>query len=378
MEATAALPRSSTEATALLLPNHTTVVDIVSIGSLSAHHKHLLQQQVLQSYPSVRHFFPITELNDTEENCHTHLTQNQADEVVQFCQTSARIERGINNLSYPFLYGISHNFFTASQMKRGGSSTGWLCAQKRPVDGLLKVIRQYDDGKRHHTDQSLSTPDYLILMDDDTFVNVDSLMSYLASNNFTNQRARILVGCKILWPVHHFTSAWGGFATILNQRAIQNFRQPVQCPTDSEPDHFVCRQVARNLIGEGPLFRSGMSVLDLMHAYTFHQPYLNLSHWNKIGFCFHSDWIYSYFLNAYGIAPIKANKNDTNDALQDSLETFQKSFFWTGTGFRSGTCRKNKLAHCKLNSYTICHQISAEGFKTILKRKIQNINSSSV
>jgi len=58
------------------------------------------------------------------------------------------------------------------------NTPGWLCAQKRPARGLIKAIRAYqtqgDDNESHFT----SLPDYLIIVDDDTYYNMEHFSRY--------------------------------------------------------------------------------------------------------------------------------------------------------------------------------------------------------
>jgi hypothetical protein len=48
------------------------------------------------------------------------------------------------------------------------NNAGWMCAQKRPVDGLFNVLQNYKDG-------AMEAPQYLFIIDDDTYINMDSL-----------------------------------------------------------------------------------------------------------------------------------------------------------------------------------------------------------
>jgi hypothetical protein len=48
------------------------------------------------------------------------------------------------------------------------NNAGWMCAQKRPVDGLFNVLQNYKD-------RAMDIPLYLFIIDDDTHINMDSL-----------------------------------------------------------------------------------------------------------------------------------------------------------------------------------------------------------
>ena len=51
----------------------------------------------------------------------------------------------------------------------------------------------------------------------------------------------------------------------------------------------MCEKIQKDQIGERALFREGMSLVNLMHAYAIHQPFSNFTNWD-IGYCLHSDW----------------------------------------------------------------------------------------
>lgn len=85
-----------------------------------------------------------------------------------YCKRQAERHR------YPLLNRLRHLYFTQDQLGGKAAPTGWMCAQKRPIDGLRLVIEHY----AKHSKETL--PDYLLLIDDDThFPQMDRFLFYL-------------------------------------------------------------------------------------------------------------------------------------------------------------------------------------------------------
>lgn len=61
------------------------VIDIVTVGSNTRPNYQETQRQTFGSHPSVRHFFRLTEYNDTEIDCHRNLTTDQVHAIRYRC-----------------------------------------------------------------------------------------------------------------------------------------------------------------------------------------------------------------------------------------------------------------------------------------------------
>ncbi|KAL7571464.1 hypothetical protein ACA910_019217 [Epithemia clementina (nom. ined.)] len=91
-------------------------------------------------------------------------------------------------------------------------------------------------------------------------------------------------------------------------------QQPHGGSEDDAFESLACQRIAQNGVGEKLLFRNGMSIADLMHAYTTQHKFTDVDDWDKktgdqpgqpqpnVGFCMHSDWVWGYFLNYYHVA----------------------------------------------------------------------------
>jgi hypothetical protein len=88
---------------------------------------------------------------------------------------------------------------------------GWLCAQTRPIVALYKVaLRKY---------RMEELPDYLIIVDDDTHLNLPMIHDYFQSDPTYFAAARTIAGClvrKHVWQLH-FTLAFGGYGIFFSK-----------------------------------------------------------------------------------------------------------------------------------------------------------------
>jgi hypothetical protein len=86
-----------------------------------------------------------------------------------------------------------------------------------------------------------------------------------------------------------------------------------------------------------------MTVADILYAYTQRANYTNVTSWDGIGFCLHSDWALGYFASEYHIA------------LHGQWEAYENSTI-AGRG-QTGECRNQQLSLCHANA-TICHYMT--------------------
>ncbi len=130
------------------------------------------------------------------------------------------------------------------------------------------------------------------------------------------------------WPF-----PYGGFGTVLTRGSIKRLLHPIYCNKHST-DAFtqgVCQSLARNGIGEQPLFREGMSVSDLFHDYSAIKM-----------FCFHSDWITGYMARYYLLSEADELVNDQDESKMYSMAIWpQKCGNWTHLcTVHSGVCHR--------------------------------------
>jgi Fringe-like len=278
-------------------------VDIISVGSITKLDFQTAQEQTFRTHPSVRNFFRITELNDTDSTCHTDLTPSNLQKIIKYCKSPSH-RKHISDTSWMLRKLVYHP----------KNHTGWMCAQKRPIDGLYIALQQY-------VNKVSRIPNYMLIIDDDTYVNMNSLMSILQQNHTDTTTAttnshlmhtpQLVTGCRFNYPQReHFLFPFGGFGTIMSRTVIRNLIQPIHCKSDSKNEYtgfgFVraaCWRLQQNLMGELEYFRDGMSIGDLMYVYAKQLSFTEVDSWkNGQGFCFHSDHALGYFFGYYHVS----------------------------------------------------------------------------
>ena len=306
------------------------VIDILSVGCREQQRWHQAQEASFLAHKAVRHFYGVTEDDDTHAQCAAKLNPNRVWRISTFCAKPKP--------QYPILNQLLQFFFDPQTLLKKRNPGGWLCAQTRPFDGFRRLVEKYkyQDAK--------NLPDYLIVVDDDTWVNINHVTQFV-TQAYPAQHAHVVAGClmKTDPKEFNFTVAYGGYGMVWTKQALRRFLMPLQCtdfaessakptprnknghpnrnnqvrkpryqPLPGDPEEtdadFVrsaCWQLQQNAIGESHLFESGMSLADVLYAYAIDQPFENAKHWNanhSTGFCMHSDWAWSYFVNFYHLS----------------------------------------------------------------------------
>ena len=162
-------------------------VDIISVASLERLDNLLLQRRTFGSHPSVRNFFNATEIDDYDPLCHTELTVDQVMKVSSFCRNRP------SNLSHTMKY-LRGIYARRQWLEKKPNPVGWLCAIQRPYTGLKKALSHYLIKKE-------KLPDYLIILDDDSYYNMESFtMNYKGTNS---TKPTVTAGCLVRQPGEH-------------------------------------------------------------------------------------------------------------------------------------------------------------------------------
>ncbi|KAL3774951.1 hypothetical protein ACHAWO_007911 [Cyclotella atomus] len=314
-------------------------VDILSVASINQLHLLNAQHKTLASHISVRNFFHVTEHDDTELNCHRNLTLEQVRKVSNFCRK--RVAPESHRYFSNEYQTMKQNYARTQWLEQKKNPMGWLCAQKRPVSGLMKAFRHY---------QREALPSYLIIVDDDTYWNMELFEQHFKP--FDSNEAHVIAGCMVRLPVHkiNFTFPFGGFGIVLSNGALKNLFQNMYCGDLSDTNDPKCAQIAKNLVGERQSYEEGMSLIELIHAYVNKEYYCDVDSWDK-GFCMHSDWVYGYFFNWYNISE-HVKEEFYKNVPQARMDDYKGSIIYAkGTGF----CRNDFNDGCK-NGTEICHR----------------------
>lgn len=326
------------------------VVDWLSIGSLSRPEYIQAQANTFGRHRSIRYFFNATELDDAEPDCGDHLDAEDVYRIADFCRV-AREPR----YSYGFAY--SNLFYRREQLAAKSNPPGWLCAQRRPIAGLVKLFAFYENGE--------PLPDYLVVSDDDTYFDMDVFEAHFFRNE--TSRALVTAGCRFRWPFEFFkdrTLAWGGFGIVFTKHSLELLRRPIHCPEDAD----ICDKIEQNQVGEQPYFRQGQSLLSMMDRLQQAERYSDYRTWKR-GYCFHSDWLTTYLVNEYFLSEIDQSDERLADLPYHRMHAFLGSEV-TFAGNPTGVCGKRGDAEgaCPVGS-EICHFVTPEQMEELALAK---------
>jgi hypothetical protein len=153
---------------------------------------------------------------------------------------------------------------------------GWYCAQRRPGHALGWLQHMYQD--------PTNIPDILIIVDDDTSVDVNFAiyqMSLVVDNHAP------YVGNPCVFP--RSRAGLGGMGTFFNRVAIEGLTRPIFCNDQQESSmNAVCERLIAKTSINAELFRHGDSIFDIFYKYSAVRK-----------FCQHSDGVMAQMINEY-------------------------------------------------------------------------------
>jgi hypothetical protein len=223
----------------------------------------------------------------------------------------------------------------------------------------MKVYQHYKESKE-------MLPDYLIIIDDDTYYNMELFQQNFAVMNSSEEI--YYAGCLVRDPIHMInnTFPFGGYGSILSRGSIRNLMNPINCDPplqESMKDHSLCSRLDENNVDEKQYFKSGMNLIELMYYYTSTNRYRDVKDWNilddsKHGFCMHSDWVIGFFANYYNVSKHVADPFYTN-VPHSRIEAYKGSeIYRKGTGFCANAVGDPATeGNCPPGS-EICHRAS--------------------
>jgi hypothetical protein len=401
-------------------------IDIISIGSHKESDLLSAQHETFGSHATIRQFRIFNEADDHEQTCATDLEAKGNSSwsfISKFCRALDYSDE---------LMKFRSRFARAEWIEKKGSdaaSAGWLCAQKRPAESLYKVLKGYRYNNNTNTNTTttrLSIPDYLFLLDADTYLNMDNILARGGGQQFLPSKyppddTLAIAGCRIKERVneHNFTFPWGGFGTIFTRGSIERFLHPIHnCNinenhntddddlmldpktkaslktmsyrehTNNEFERLICSKISEDLAGEAFLFHSGMSVADLMYNYVTHWNYVNAQNeWIRNpkgirsnagpgGFCFHADWVIGYFVNHYYLSTHDNNPDSKKvnlyykDNPEHRLRGYNGSEFYAGLQNAANIramqqCNNDYDHNCNPATAHFCHHVSASKMREL-------------
>jgi hypothetical protein len=129
-------------------------------------------------------------------------------------------------------------------------------------------------------------PDILILVDDDTSVDIEELQRQMSTFGDSPYVGNPCLGRRLGGLSN---TGIGGAGTFFNRAAIENLSRPIFCD-DWKQESMIsaCEILQANRVGEYDVFQQGDSVFDIFYKYSALRE-----------FCMHSDWAMGYMINAY-------------------------------------------------------------------------------
>lgn len=266
-------------------------VDILSVATINRTELLDAQKRTFVTHPSVRNFFNATELDDYDPTCYRDLTWEHVRLVSTFCRNRPK---GIS-YEYRFMRGM---YARTPFLARKPNPAGWLCAIQRPYAGLRKAYLHYQQNRQ-------LLPDYFIILDDDTYYNMEIFQKNHETLN--SSVPTVVAGCLVRQPVMqiNFTFPFGGYGAVFSKGSLDYLFQPIMCMNGivggdnfpsmvNHPNHeAICNQLSKDLFGELKYFQNGMSLLDLIYKFVNTERYRDVATWTT-GFCMHSDWVMGY------------------------------------------------------------------------------------
>ena len=272
------------------------VIDVISLGSQTRPEYLTYQTKTWGTHPNIRHFWGLTETDDYNPHC-SNIDIHLLDESIERCKSPMGWEsdiEGFRSQAYGQAGGshAQENLYGTlgggiARLKKAMEDAhqhkaGWFCAQRRigPALGLLQTVYQ---------DNSTSIPDILVLVDDDTSVDIENMKQQM----FQNGTKDPLIGAACSFGRGGIRFAYGGYGTFFNKASILPFLQPIYCDERQDGSskfmQSICDNLQQNRVGELDVFENGDSIFDIFYKYAARADY-----------CMHSDWLVGYLVTYYG------------------------------------------------------------------------------
>jgi hypothetical protein len=140
------------------------------------------QIETWASHRAIRHFWGFSELQDYDPEC-SSMPDGARAALVDTCKASMAIKDPKIQSFFSEYYGLSEGH------RQRSDEAGWICAQRRVGRAFGWLHSQYAGGKA-------TIPEYLIMVDDDTYVDLVDVMTYLEKEDKkTEGRAFARAGC---------------------------------------------------------------------------------------------------------------------------------------------------------------------------------------
>lgn len=275
------------------LPNFT--IDILTIGSKLNEDLPQMQHETFAQHYSIRTFIVATENDDPDPFCYQNISREEIEEHARKCRSKKfwRVQMKSYNL-------LTHNFrklyARPEWLRTKNNIQGWFCAIKRQDYAFLKYMNLLKES-------GIPLPNYLMVIDDDTYLNVHHIENYLKNSEGNSNVPRstepvIFAGCRVRHPVNEmkWTFPFGGWGIYLSEGALKKWMRSIRCEENKNENIEICRLYKNPsksdiTIGEGKYFLNGMNLNEVFKRYLEQEEY-----------CLHGDWFYGYIANFLNIS----------------------------------------------------------------------------
>jgi hypothetical protein len=301
------------------------IFDVLSIGSVTRLDYLHAQSRMLSAAASsssgaatIRSFTAVTEMNDFDSTC-SLMTTTEVTQYIGACRAGEELEIRFNDPNNPDTlfqftplndtakrFAGSHYGATESAGPPEDSMErllpGWHCAQRRVLQGMDYLQQRFYAYNMLTTEDAADVlPDYLVVLDDDSYFNVDAFRKEAAHHTNTGI-SRVYSGCLFERNVTggkniEWEFPYGGMGVVYTKGAIKNLLTPLNCSLSATAQPGLlpsrqsdaCKALQRNEIGEQAFYQPGMNTIDLFSNYSAHSK----------NFCLHSDWLVGYIAGRY-------------------------------------------------------------------------------
>ena len=339
------------------------VFDILTVGSKEDVSRLRTQRRTWASHEAVRIIdFAIHDDGD-DANCVRNMS---SDEVLQhlFTCRNERYWQRIGASIDPLIRSIMQVAYEPNYVMSKPDPAGWVCAQSHIAKSFIKHVGKY-------TSETL--PDYLIIVDSDTYLNMDQLTKFLFEQPYqvpSHDEPVIWAGCKMNFgnPKENvaFTTPYGGFGTMFSQRSLMLMNQPIYCSeavVPSEYERTICNKFIQKAnfsypmsatIGEERFFSPGDTVTEVFRKY-----------FQAIKpFCLHSDHLYAYLAIFLSLSRLPVVGDTTRSSWGGKFELNRlhsimgnEVYHDVGeTCSNDGSCGSNAIA---------CHKMSSDDMRRV-------------
>lgn len=338
------------------------VVDILSVASNKRPEYMQTQRNTWANHPLVRNFFNVTEDLDGAGGSCQGIPRKKVLTVSKYCRRRYLSQNSSDGDFSWLMQRYTQYYARKVWLKTKPDPAGWLCAQKRFPIGLARAIQGYFQ-------RGEALPDFLLVVDDDTYYNMDGYFKEIVSTIESSQ-PYVGAGCRvtngrdmdsgIVFP-------FGGFGLSFSKGSLMRMLRPLSRDSPMENDKWQNATLAaidENLIVEKETFRDGMNLAQMMEEFALAEPFHNMSRWTR-GYCFHGHWILAIFTQLYGL-----HSTYYMDAVQGSeitLKNVQK-----GPQY-SGLCR-NEYSNCKFSDLA-CHYQNPADMQRLIGGAVESKSS---